>query len=119
MPAQMKAMFDATGGHWQSGALVNKPAGIFFSTASQNGGQETTAFTAVTQLTHHGMIFCPPGYSWPGGKMFGLDVPHGGSPWGAGTFAAGDGSRQPSEMELEFANFQGAHFAKVAKKLAA
>ncbi len=63
--------------------------------------QETTAFTAVTQYTHHGMIFCPPGYSWPGGKICGLDVPHGGSPWGAGTFAAGDGIHQPSDMELE------------------
>ncbi|KAG7667391.1 hypothetical protein Ndes2526B_g04089 [Nannochloris sp. 'desiccata'] len=119
MAAQMKAMFDATGGHWQSGALVNKPAGIFFSTATQNGGQETTAFTAVTQLAHHGMIFCPPGYSMPGGKLFGLDAPHGGSPWGAGTLAGPDGSRQPSELELEYAEHQGSHFAATAKKLAA
>lgn len=54
MPAQMKAFFDATGGHWQAGALAGKPASLFFSTASQGGGQETTAMTTVTTLTHHG-----------------------------------------------------------------
>ena len=119
MAAQMKAFWDATGGHWQSGALVNKPAGVFFSTASQNGGQETTALTTVTQFTHHGIIYVPVGYSMPGGEMFALDVPHGGSPYGAGTLAAGDGSRQPSDLELKYAEHQGSHFAAVAKKLAA
>lgn len=54
---QMKAFMDSTGGLWQKGALVGKPAGVFFSTATQNGGQETTGFTFLTQLTHHGMIF--------------------------------------------------------------
>jgi len=95
---------------------VGKPAGIFVSTATQGGGQETTALTAVTQLTHHGMIFVPPGYSF-GGPMFGVDEVRGGSPWGAGTYAAGDGSRMPSDTELKFASHQGAHFANVAKKL--
>ena len=56
-PAQMKAFIDSTGGLWQKGALVGKPAGVFFSTGTQNGGQETTALTFITQLTHHGMIF--------------------------------------------------------------
>jgi NAD(P)H dehydrogenase (quinone) len=55
--AQMKALMDSTGALWQNGALVGKPAGVFFSTAVQNGGQETTGFTFLTQLTHHGMIF--------------------------------------------------------------
>jgi NAD(P)H dehydrogenase (quinone) len=63
MAAQMKAMFDATGQLWQAGALVGKPAGVFVSVATQGGGMETTAMTAVTQLTHHGMLFVPPGYS--------------------------------------------------------
>lgn len=61
MAAQMKALFDATGGHWASGALVGKPAGMFISVGTQGGGMETTALTAVTQLTHHGMVFVPPG----------------------------------------------------------
>lgn len=52
--SQMKAVLDATGSLWQTGALVGKPAGTFFSTATQGGGQETTALTFVTQLTHHG-----------------------------------------------------------------
>lgn len=63
MASQMKAMFDATGNHWQSGALVGKPAGIFVSVATQGGGIETTAMTAVTQLAHHGMVFVPVGYT--------------------------------------------------------
>ncbi len=56
MASQMKAFFDATGMLWQKGALHGKPVSIFTSTASQGGGQETTIMTAVTQLTHHGMV---------------------------------------------------------------
>ena len=51
--------------------LIGKPAGVFFSTGTQNGGQETTALTFVTQLTHHGMLFVPMGYSTP--LLFDLD----------------------------------------------
>lgn len=40
--AQFKAFFDATGQHWQKGSLFGKPFGVFTSTATQNGGQETT-----------------------------------------------------------------------------
>lgn len=72
--------------------------------------------TAVTQFAHHGMIFVPPGYSG-GAEMFQLAEVAGGSPWGAGTFAGGDGSRQPSERELALAEHQGKYFAGVAKKL--
>lgn len=117
MPAQVKALFDACGGLWAAGALVGKPAGIFFSTGTQGGGQETTAFTAVTFLTHHGMTFVPLGYRST--SMFNMDEIHGGSPWGAGTFAGGDGSRQPTDLELGIAKVQGESFAQVAKKLSA
>lgn len=65
MPAQMKAFLDATGGLWASGGLAGKFAGTFFSTASQHGGQETTAFTAVTYFAHHGMIYVPLGFANP------------------------------------------------------
>jgi len=118
MSAQMKALFDATGGLWQSGALVGKPVATFFSTASQGGGQETTALTAITQFAHHGMIYVPVGFSF-GAGMFGLDEVRGGSAYGAGTLAGGDGSRQPSENELGQATHQGTLFAGVVKKLAA
>ncbi|CAO2177976.1 unnamed protein product, partial [Urochloa humidicola] len=115
MAAQMKAFFDATGGLWREQSLAGKPAGIFFSTGTQGGGQETTPLTAITQLTHHGMVFVPVGYTF-GAKLFGMDQVQGGSPYGAGTFA-GDGSRCPSEVELEHAFHQGKYFAGIAKKL--
>lgn len=54
----------------------------------------------VTQLAHHGMIYVPAGYT-AGGVMYGVQHAKGGSPWGAGTLAGADGSRQPSEVELE------------------
>ena len=65
IPSQVKSVLDATGSLWKTGALVGKPAGVFFSTANQGGGQESTALTFVTQLTHHGMIYVPIGYSSP------------------------------------------------------
>jgi NAD(P)H dehydrogenase (quinone) len=114
-PAQVKALLDSTGGLWQAGALVGKPAGVFFSTGTQNGGQETTALTFVTQLVHHGMLFVPMGYSNP--KMFDLSEPHGGSPYGAGTIAGPDGSRMPSVIEKDLATHHGNHFGKIATRL--
>ncbi|PRW51084.1 phospholipase carboxylesterase [Chlorella sorokiniana] len=121
---QVKALWDATGGLWASGALVGKPAAAFCSVATQGGGMETTIMTALTQFTHHGMIFVPPGYSF-GNEMFNTDHVKAGSPWGAGTFAGGDGSRRPTDVELAYAKHQasffqlGQYFAKVVKKLAA
>lgn len=115
MASQMKAFFDATGGLWREQSLAGKPAGVFYSTGTQGGGQETTPLTAVTQLTHHGMVFVPVGYTF-GAKLFDMDKVQGGSPYGAGTFA-GDGSRWPTEMELEHAFHQGKYFAGITKKL--
>ncbi|KAJ2391354.1 hypothetical protein GGI05_002963 [Coemansia sp. RSA 2603] len=117
VPAQAKAFFDSTGQLWAKQALAGKPAGFFFSTASQHGGQETTVFTTLPILAHHGIIYVPLGYSNP--NLFDNGEVVGGSAWGAGTVANGDGSRQPSEKELEIAEHQGEQFAKVAAKLAA
>ncbi|GIL89009.1 hypothetical protein Vretimale_16286 [Volvox reticuliferus] len=118
MCSQMKNFFDATGMLWQNGALHGKPVSLFTSTGTQGGGQETTIMTAVTQLAHHGMIFVPAGYA-AGNVMFGVDHAKGGSPWGAGTLAGADGSRQPSEGELEAVCVQAKAFGQIAKKLAA
>ncbi|CAI9283576.1 NAD(P)H dehydrogenase (quinone) FQR1 [Lactuca sativa] len=115
MSAQFKAFFDSTGGLWRTQQLAGKPAGIFYSTGSQGGGQETTALTAITQLVHHGMIFVPIGYTF-GAGMFEMEQVKGGSPYGAGTYA-GDGSRQPSDLELQQAFHQGKHIATITKKL--
>lgn len=118
MPAQMKALFDATGGHWQKASLVGKPASIFTSTGTQGGGMETTILTSLPNLVHQGMIYVPPGYSY-GAQMFDMDAVHGGTPWGAGTLAGPTGARQPLEAEVGYARHQGKHLAEVAKKLSA
>ncbi|KAL6640954.1 hypothetical protein ACP70R_019135 [Stipagrostis hirtigluma subsp. patula] len=116
MAAQMKAFFDSTGSLWEKQRLAGKPAGFFVSTGTQGGGQETTAWTAITQLVHHGMLFVPIGYTF-GSGMFKMDDIRGGSPYGAGVFA-GDGSRQASETELALAEHQGKYMASIVKKLA-
>ncbi|KAM0349660.1 hypothetical protein ACHAPU_003489 [Fusarium lateritium] len=109
-PAQWKAFWDQTGKQWASGGFWGKMAGIFVSTASQGGGQETTAQNAISTLTHHGIIYVPFGYAKAFGQMTDLSEVRGGSAWGAGTFAGADGSRQPSAKELEIAQIQGEHF---------
>ncbi|KAJ2863038.1 hypothetical protein GGH94_003869 [Coemansia aciculifera] len=116
-PAQVKTFFDATGQLWMKQALAGKPAGFFFSTASQHGGQEVTVFSTLPILAHHGMIYVPFGYA--NAHLFDNSEVIGGSAWGAGTIANGDGSRQPSEKELAIARDQGENFGKVAAKLAA
>jgi len=118
MPAQFKAFLDATGGHWQKQSLAGKPCGIFTSTASQVGGQETTILTAITNLAHHGMVFVPAGYA-AGAPLFDVENVRGGGPFGAGCIAGPDGSRQPSEAELTVAKVQGKSFAAIARKLKA
>lgn len=117
MASQMKNFLDQTGGLWMSGALVGKPAGVFASTATQHGGQESTILTFHTVLLHQGMVIVGLPYTAKGQMT--LDGISGGSPYGATTIAGGDGSRQPSANELELMRFQGEHFARIAKKLAA
>uniref|UniRef100_M4DMP6 NAD(P)H dehydrogenase (quinone) n=1 Tax=Brassica campestris TaxID=3711 RepID=M4DMP6_BRACM len=116
MAAQMKAFFDSTGQLWKEQTLAGKPAGFFVSTGTQGGGQETTAWTAITQLAHHGMLFVPIGYTF-GAGMFKKDSIRGGSPYGAGVFA-GDGSREATETELALAEHQGNYMAAIVKRLA-
>ena len=111
--AQMKAFLDSTGGQWSTGALVGKPAGTFFSTATLAGGQETTALTMIPYMVHMGLLFVPNAYTFPKAQ-FDNSVIKGGSPYGPGTISNGDGSRLPSELELEWAEHYGAHFAKIA-----
>jgi NAD(P)H dehydrogenase (quinone) len=107
---------DATGSLWGKGALVGKAGGVFFSTGTQGGGQETIGLTTVTFFAHHGMVFVPLGYVDP--KVFSHDEVHGASPYGSGTFAGSDGSRMPSTLEKDIAESHGKHFATIATKLA-
>ncbi|KAK9059568.1 hypothetical protein SSX86_020272 [Deinandra increscens subsp. villosa] len=115
MAAQCKAFFDATNSLWETQALAGKPAGVFWSTGFHGGGQELTALTAITQFAHHGMIFVPLGYTF-GNGMFEIDEVKGGSAYGAGTYA-GDGTRKPTELELQQAFHQGKYVSEITKKL--
>jgi NAD(P)H dehydrogenase (quinone) len=99
------------------GALHGKYFGLFVSTATVGGGQETTAITALSSWVHQGMIYVPLGYKNTFGLMTELNEVRGGSPWGAGTFAAGDGSRQPTAKELELAEAQGKTFYETVAKV--
>ncbi|CAM8897474.1 unnamed protein product [Rhodiola kirilowii] len=117
MSAQMMAFFASTGILWKEQKLAGMPAGIFVSTGTQGGGQESTAWTAITQLVHHGMLFVPIGYTF-GTGMFEMEALRGGSPYGAGAFS-GDGSREPSQTELELAEHHGKYMATIVKKISA
>ncbi len=116
MAAQMKQFLDQTGGLWAQGKLIGKVGSVFASTASQHGGQETTITSFHTVLLHHGMVVVGLPYAFQG--MVGVDVVKGGTPYGATTLSDGDGSRQPSAVELDGARFQGKHVAEIAAKLA-
>lgn len=117
MTAQMRNFLDQTGGLWAKGKLVGKVGSVFTSTGTQHGGQETTITSFHSTLLHHGMIIVGVPYSCQG--LLNMTEITGGSPYGAGTLAGGDGKRQPSENELGIARFQGAHVAAIAKKLTA
>jgi NAD(P)H dehydrogenase (quinone) len=116
-PAQWKAFWDATGGLWQTGGLWGKYAGLFISTGTSGGGQESTALAAMSTLTHHGIIYVPLGYATTFPILADLSEARGGSPWGAGTFSGADGSRTPSAKELELAEKQGHAFYGAVSKV--
>ena len=113
--SQLRNFLDQTGGLWASGAFTGKVGSAFTSTASQHGGQETTLIGMIQTLLHHGMVVAGLPYAWQG--QLRLDEVTGGSPYGATTITGGDGSRMPSDNELEGARWQGRYVAETAKKL--
>lgn len=115
-PAQWKAFWDKTGGIWATGGFWGKYAGLFVSTGTQGGGQESTALASMSTLTHHGFVYVPLGYKTVFPLLSNLDEVHGGSAWGAGTFAGADGSRQPTSLELQIAEAQGKAFYETVSK---
>lgn len=115
MTAQMKQFIDGLGGMWVKGELEDKATGIFTSTGTIHGGQETTILTALVPLIHLGMIFV--------GTPYG-ENPHilvtdgvGGSPYGPSTMAGVDGSRQVGDTEILTAKNLGNRVARVAARL--
>jgi NAD(P)H dehydrogenase (quinone) len=116
MCGQMRQFLDATGQLWANGSLVGKVGSVFTSTATQHGGQESTILTFHVTLLHHGFVVVGLPYAFQGQMR--IDEITGGSPYGASTIAGGDGSRMPSDNELDGARFQGKHVAGIASRLA-
>jgi len=115
MCAQMRNFLDQTGRLWMNGSLIGKVGSVFTSTGTQHGGQETTITSFHSTLLHHGMIVVGVPYSCQ--ELMNMKEITGGSPYGAGTLAGADGSRQPTENELIIARFQGTHVAEIAGRL--
>lgn len=115
MAAQMANFLDQTGGLWFQDALVGKVGSVFTSTASQHGGQETTLISTIVNLMHLGMTIVGTPYTEK--RLVNIDEVSGGTPYGASTIAGGDGSRMPSENELEIAKSQGRHVASVTRAI--
>ena len=115
MCGQMRQFLDATGQLWMNGALVGKVGSVFTSSGTQHGGQESTILSFHTTLLHQGMVIVGLPYAF-NGQMDNSEIT-GGSPYGASTIAGTKGERFPSANELAGARFQGAHVARIAKKL--
>ncbi len=114
MTAQMKRLFDSTVKLWLEGVFEGKPAGVFTSTATAHGGQETTPFTMMAPLLHLGMIIVGVPYSTPG--MLHTEG-RGGTPYGASTLAGSRNELLPPPEDLAIAQALGRRVAEVAKKL--
>lgn len=112
MAAPLKAFLDTTGGLWQNGALINKPACVFTSTQSLHFGQETTLISMMIPLFHHGMLMVgiPPNVS----ALF--ETKTGGTPYGA-THVANTPERGLDKQEMECALAQGKRLAFVTKQM--
>ena len=115
MAAQMKQFIDSTGSLWLRGELEDKAAGIFVSTGTIHGGQESTILTSLVPLLHLGFIIV--GSPYGQNQQILTTDGIGGSPYGPGTLAGADGSRQPEDRELTTARNLGARVARVAERL--
>jgi NAD(P)H dehydrogenase (quinone) len=114
MTAQMKRLFDAAAPLWLEGALEGKPAGVFVSTATTHGGQETTPFTMMAPLLHLGMLIVGVPYSTPG--MLHTEG-RGGSPYAPSTVAGSRNELVPTPEDLEIARALGKRVAEIAQKV--
>lgn len=114
MAAQMKQLLDSTAGLWLKGEMEGKPAGVFTSTASTHGGQETTLLTMMVPLIHLGMLIVGVPYSTEG--MVHTEA-RGGTPYGASTIAGARGELQPAKEDLAIARALGARVAQITKKV--
>ena len=114
MTAQMKRFIDSTAELWLEGALEGRPVGLFTSTATTHGGQETTLLTMMVPLLHLGMLIVGVPYSTPG--MLHTEG-RGGTPYGATTLAGPQNNLQPAPDDLNIARALGKRVAEIAKKI--
>lgn len=113
MAAPLKYFLDGTSGLWLTGELVGKPAGVFTSTASLHGGQETTLLSMLLPLLHHGMLVLGLPYS----ENALLETSGGGTPYGASHFAGADGKRLLDPHEITLCRALGQRIAQTAMRL--
>lgn len=114
MAAPMKYFLDGLGTQWASGLLVDKPAAVFTSTATQHGGQESTLLTMLVPLLHHGCVITGIPFTEP----LLSSTRTGGTPYGASHVAGPDDDPQPSEEEIVLARALGRRVASLAQRLA-
>ena len=114
MAAPLKHWFDGLGSEWASGTLVDKPAGVFTSTATMHGGQETTLLTMMVPLLHHGCVLAGIPYTEPVLST----TRGGGTPYGASHVAGTEDDPTPSDDEALLARALGRRVAMLAGKLA-
>jgi NAD(P)H dehydrogenase (quinone) len=115
MAGQMKNFLDQAGALWLKGTLIGKVGGVFTSSATQHGGQESTILTFLPVLMHLGFVIVGLPYAFDG--QMGHSEVMGNSPYGSSTISGADGSRQPSRVELAGAHFQGKHIAEISARL--
>ena len=113
MAAPLKYFLDGTSNLWLTGALVGKPAGVFTSTASLHGGQETTLLSMMMPLLHHGMLITGLPYS----ESALLNTTGGGTPYGPSHHAGADGKRKLDDHETALCRALGKRLAETAIKL--
>ena len=112
MAAPMKFFLDGTSAEWFNNTLSGKPAGVFTSSSSMHGGQETTLITMLIPLLHHGMIISGIPYS----EKELHDTRTGGSPYGPTNFS-GNKENSLSTHEIKLCTSFGSRVANIAKKL--
>jgi NAD(P)H dehydrogenase (quinone) len=115
MAAPLKHFIDGLGAEWASGTLVDKPAAVFTSTATQHGGQESTLLSMQLPLLHHGCVIVGIPFAEPALST----TRTGGTPYGASHVAGGDNDPQPSEEESVLARALGRRVAQLALRLGA
>jgi len=113
MSAQLKNQVDRLTSLWLNGELEGKPAGVFVSTASLHGGQETTSLTLMAPLLHLGMLVLGVPYSVQ--ELF--TTPGGGSPYGPGHVAGGDNTREIDPQEAAICRAFGRRLAAIGLRL--